>query len=497
MTHQPVSPVRSVGEALPEGFTIRIRDDVRRLEPTAGGVVLVGGSPLRALRLAPAAAAMLVGESLTVVNADAAAVARRLLDGNLADPTDLLPIDPAELTVVIPVRDRTAQLERCLTALAGLPTIVVDDASHQSAAVRDVAQRHGATLIVLDANRGPAGARNAGLAHVTTPYVAFVDSDVTATPKTLNALAGHFTDPRVALAGPLVRGKARSSRPRWFERYDERASSLALGSRACSVRPGAAVGWLPSACLVARTERLRAPEIDGFAPDLQVGEDVDLVWRLLAAGHVVRYDPGLSADHDVRTTIRDWLGRKVVYGTGSAELGTRHGNAIAPAILSPAMAIAAAAILQRRTWAIPVAGAAVLWGTRSVAGVLPEAPGRTRLAATLAARGLGWAIRQEAALLLRHWWPATLLGAASSRHMRRALATALAVDSIVALAEGAGPDPVTRLFGRRLDDLAYGTGLWLGALRLRDPRCLRPVVRRKIEQNQRPGFARVKRSFEG
>ena len=48
------------------------------------------------------------------------------------------------------------------------------------------------------------------------------------------------------------------------------------------MRPGAAVGWLPSACLVARVDRLRAA--GGFAEDMRVGEDVDLVWRLVDAG---------------------------------------------------------------------------------------------------------------------------------------------------------------------------------------------------------------------
>ena len=74
-----------------------------------------------------------------------------------------------------------------------------------------------------------------------------------------------------------------------FERYDEQVSSLALGRRACSVWPGAAVGWLPSACLVARVDRLRAA--GGFAEDMRVGEDVDLVWRLAADGWRLRYEP--------------------------------------------------------------------------------------------------------------------------------------------------------------------------------------------------------------
>jgi hypothetical protein len=276
----------------------------------------------------------------------------------------------------------------------------------------------------------------------------------------------------VALVGPKVTGVVRTARPRWFERYDAAASSLTLGDVPGVVRPGAAVAWLPSACLIARTDALGS----GFDRHLRVGEDVDLVWRLVATGHVVRYAPELTAGHDVRSTIRGWLGRKVVYGTGSAALGLRHGDAIAPAVLTPVMALAAAALLLRRRWAIPVAAAAVLWGGRTVAAVLPDTPGRTLVATGLAARGLGWAVRQEAALLLRHWWPATLIAVLVSHRVRRAVLTALVADSIVALAEEAGPDPVPRLLGRRLDDLAYGTGLWLGALRVRNWRCLAPRI---------------------
>ena len=460
---------------LPVGFMVRVRDDVRLLPTSDGGLSLVGGSPLRSLRLTPAAAEHVVDGRVRVGDTVTDLIARRLLDGNLADPDDPAPVDPAELTVVVPAHDRPEHLDRCLAALSGLAVIVVDDASRDPGPVAEVVRRHRATLVTLADNRGPAGARNAGLARVTTGYVAFVDSDVAADPAMLARLAGHLADPRVALAGPLVRGHTDKARPSWFERHDVAASSLSLGTRACSVRPGAAVGWLPSACLVARTATLR--EVGGFADDLRVGEDVDLVWRLVEAGHSVRYQPDLEALHEVRGTIRGWLGRKLVYGTGGAELGRRHGDAIAPAILSPAMAAAGAAILAGRWWSAPAALASLVWGSRAVEAALPDVPGRTGLALRLAARGLGWSLRQESALLLRHWWPLTLVACLLSRTARRMVLGALVVDTAVAYRE-TDVRPAT-LLGRRLDDLAYGAGLWLGAARARSARCLTPrLVRR-------------------
>ncbi|HJQ04386.1 MAG TPA: mycofactocin biosynthesis glycosyltransferase MftF, partial [Nocardioides sp.] len=436
--------------------------------------------PTTTLRLSRAARELLDEDLVYVDGPRSDALARRLLDTNMAEPV-LAALPLAEpLTVVVPVRDRTEQLDRCLAALHPLPVVVVDDASEDPSAVADVVRRHGATLVPLPVNRGPAGARNAGLAVVDTPLVAFVDSDVVVDADTLLGLARHCADPRVALVGPTVTGRPRSERPRWFERYDAAASSLDLGSRPCSVRPGAAVGWLPSACLVGRVALLGA----GFGEGWRVAEDVDLVWRLVEAGHVVRYDPSFVAWHDTRTTVREWLGRKFLYGTGGAVLAAGHGDKVAPAVLSVPMAISAAAVLQRRWWSVPVAALGIASTARRLATVVPVDDGSSVIAARLSARGLGWAVRQEAGLLLRHWWPVGLLGAVVSRRARRALVSALVLDLALFLRERTGVHPLVALVARRLDDLAYGSGLWWGAIRARDLGCLR-VRRLRGERRDR------------
>jgi mycofactocin system glycosyltransferase len=451
---------------LPHGYAARLRPDLLRNE----GGLLVGGSPLRAVRLSPQALHYFEADRVVVRDAASAAIAARLLDGNLADPEPHgLDVGPSDLTVVVPVRDRAEQLERCLGALAPLSVIVVDDASRNPAAVAAVASRHGAAVVPLDHNVGPAAARNVGLARVATPYVAFVDSDVEVDAGELLALAQHFADDKLALVGPLVAGVSRSVRPRWFERYDAASSSLDLGRVGARVGPGAQVAWLPSACLVGRVSALRA--IEGFDDQLRVGEDVDMVWRLVAADARVRYDPVRSARHDTRGTLRGWLGRKFVYGTGGAGLAARHGSWTAPAVLGPLTAVGGAAVLARRWWSLPVAAATVVASHRSLRRRLPKsAPAGVALSLDVAVRGLGWAVRQESALLLRHWWPATAVAAIASRSVRRAVVTALVVD-ILSTDRRIG---LPGLLGRRLDDLAYGAGLWSGAIKARNGRCLVP-----------------------
>lgn len=462
-----MTAARESTQRLPDGFTARLRPDLLRSDAN----LLVGGSPLRMVRLSPRAASYFDGGRVVVRDRASVEVVSRLIDGNLADPEPHgLSVEVDQMTVVVPTRDRPEQLDRCLSALAPLNVIVVDDASRDRSAIAKVASRHGATVHILVDNVGPAGARNAGLARVSTPYVAFVDSDVEAASEVLLGAAAHFADDQVALVGPLVQSVSRSTPPRWFERYDCEASSLDLGRVGASVRPGSRVAWLPSACVLGRTDRLRA--IGGFDARMRVGEDVDLVWRLVAADNVVRYAPEWVVSHDSRNTLLGWLGRKFVYGTGGAELAARHGRATAPALLNGTTAVAAAAVLMRWRWSPLVAAASVAISAAALQKRIPNDVGSVvPLPVDIATRGLGWALRQESALLLRHWWPLTVMAAAVCPPVRRALATALVVDTVTA----GSPLDLESIAGRRLDDLAYGTGLWFGAIRVREFRCLLPT----------------------
>jgi mycofactocin system glycosyltransferase len=451
---------------------VRVGADVRVHD---GGRTLVGGSPLRVLRLRAPAPALASGQLLRVADATTAAVAERLLEANLAAPVLDRPPEEADLTVVVPVRDRADRLDRLLGELTGLPVVVVDDASRDPGAVAAVVTRHGARLVVLDTNIGPAGARNAGLAEVATAYVAFVDSDVVVDAETLRGLSGHFADPRVAAVGPRVRGAARRDRPRRFERWDVDGLSLDLGSEPALVRPWSKVGWLPSACLLVRTGDL-APQSGGaFEPGRRVAEDVDLVWRLVRRGRLVRYDPAFVARHDSRGTWRTWLGRKAFYGTGGAWLAERHGDWMAPAVLSPVPALGAAAVLAQRRWSVPGAlGAAALVRWR-LGRTLPDTPDRRRLATALTVEVGTSTVRQASHLVLRHWWPAAAAAALVSRRGRRAVGAALVWDLLDHADVGLRRAPEA-FVARRLDDLAYGAGLWWGALRARSARALVPRI---------------------
>ena len=103
----------------------------------------------------------------------------------------------------------------------------------------------------------------------------------------------------------------------------------------------------------------------------------------------------------------------------------------------------------------------------------------TRIAAILAARGFAGGAWQLASAMCRHYWPVTFLAVLCSRRIRRlavAVAVAEGVVDWVKHREPGGLDPLRHTAVKRLDDVAYGAGLWQGAVRARDLRALAPRI---------------------
>jgi mycofactocin system glycosyltransferase len=459
---------------LPDGYALRLAPDVQRRE---GGTTLLGGSPLRLMRLAPRARPLLAEDRLVVRDRTTAELAARLLDAGMAAP-DLPARRAADVTVVVPVKDRTAALGRLLAALradpatAGVPVLVVDDGSADPAAVDAVARGAGAGVLRHDVARGPAAARNAGLRAATTGAVAFLDSDCVPRPGWLDALAPHLDDPRLAVVAPRIVALP-PERPGWVAAYETVSSALDMGPRPAAVRPLSALSYVPSAALLVRREALGA----GFDESMRVAEDVDLVWRLAAAGWRVRYDPAAAVAHEHPAALGPWLARRAFYGTGAALLADRHGRAVAPVVISPwsAAAWALAGVRAGRPLSVVLLAVAVDRLARRLAR--PGEPLPLALSARLVLRGTataGWTLVRA---VTRHHWPLAVPAVLASRRVRRGVLAAAAADAARAWwphRRELGPLRFTA--GRRLEDLAYGAGLWWGALRARDARALLPAA---------------------
>jgi mycofactocin system glycosyltransferase len=465
---------------LPDGFAVQVDRKVRVL---GSGSTLLGGSPTRLLRLAPAAQGMLSDGRLEVRDAVSAQLARTLLDATVAHPRPAGGPSHRDVTVVIPVRDNVFGVNRLIASLRGLRVVVVDDGSQVPVRPEDLTAAHCCDVEILrhPESRGPAAARNTGLVACTTDFVAFLDSDVVPRRGWLEALLGHFCDPTVALVAPRIVGMV--AQDHLVARYEAIRSSLDLGGCEAPVVPYGKVAYVPSAAIICRCSVLR--DLGGFDEALRSGEDVDLCWRLVDAGNRLRYEPIALVAHDHRIALRDWVARKVFYGGSAAPLSARHPDKTAPMVIS-GWALAGWALMALGSVLGHLASLAITALTghrvaRSMRG--PDTAPADVIAVTL--RGLAAAGLQIASALCRHYWPIALLAACVSQRCRRVVLLAAISDGIVdwlrhARSDGDDPRPLgllAYLLLKRVDDLAYGAGLWGGVLRERNLAALKPQIR--------------------
>jgi mycofactocin system glycosyltransferase len=444
------------------------------------GRVRMGGSPLRLLRLPARAVALVSGWDDGGRIGDNPAeqrLARRLVASGAFHPRPgPATFSPADVTVVIPVQNRPAALEHLLRTLGGLARIVVDDGSIDAELNRKIATQAGARFIALPVNAGPSAARNAGLVAAMTPLVAFVDSDCTPSEDWLVPLLGHFDDPLVAAVAPRVTSAPATS-ANALSRYEAVRSSLDRGPREGTVRPQSRIPYVPSAALVVRRDVAADPFFD---PTLRGGEDVDLVWRLVEAGWVVRYVPTSTVAHQGPATAGSFFRRRSFYGTSAGPLARRHPASLAPLQTSVwTAAVWGLAAARRPILASLTLGVSVLLLAHRLRGLIDQP---IRVALTIAGGGAVKSALPALSGLTRAWSPALVVGL-FFRRTRRVAALALLAPSIYDEMSNPGHlDPVRYTALHVADDIAYGAGVWRGCAAASTVRPLLPqiVVRSRI-----------------
>ena len=251
--------------------------------------MLLGGSPLRLFRISERARRLVerwrAGPPVGP-RRPAQLLARRLVSaGAFVPPTGGHASDPTTSRSWCRCATGRRSSTGCSTRSGGLACVVVDDASADAGATKEIAERHGARFVGLATNVGPAGARNAGLAAVAHRAGRLRGLRLRADRRVARAVAGPLRRPVGGGGGTADRADAGRSRP---------LRSGALVARPGRPRQGRSGPGAASPSSRARpswsgpTWRL-GPDL--FDPALRGGEDVDLVWRLGEAGWDVRYVP--------------------------------------------------------------------------------------------------------------------------------------------------------------------------------------------------------------
>jgi mycofactocin system glycosyltransferase len=354
----------------------RIREGVSIRENEKGGFLL-SSRPLRTVRLNPSLLALV--RSLAPEGAAPASDTETKVLETLAKKGFVEKDLPAErdaatlpsVSIIIPVKDRAGELEKCLRSLAcltypedRLEVIVVDDGSSDGSP--RVARELGALLVTSGGvGRGPAAARNAGAEFASGEILAFIDSDCTASPEWLTELIGAFDDEQVSAVGGWVDG-LHSASP--LDRYEAVMSSLNLGGREQSGDAGEDTFYLPSCNLLVR--RSAFSSLGGFRQELRVGEDVDLTWRMRDAGGRIIYLPRGRVWHEHRSRLKAFMKRRFEYGTSEGMLQNLHPvrqkKMVFPPVLALIVALLAAEIVLL-SGLLFAAAAALLLGDAALA----------------------------------------------------------------------------------------------------------------------------------
>ena len=227
------------------------------------------------------------------------------------------------VSVVIPAYNAARTLELCLKSLteADLPPlecIIVDDGSTDSTV--EVARRYGAKILSTGGRKGPAKARNQGAREAKGDVVFFIDADICLHRNTLSRVAhGFAADPGVdAIIGSY------DDSP---EQQDVLSMYRNLMHRYVHQQGRAEASTFWSGCGAIRRsvflqhggfdESYRRPAI----------EDIELGYRLVAAGHRIHLDRSLEVKHLKRWTFLN-LVKTDIFDRGMpwTELILRDGN---------------------------------------------------------------------------------------------------------------------------------------------------------------------------
>jgi O-antigen biosynthesis protein len=261
--------------------------------------------------------------------------AKLLMDGSLGfkrlQSSDLMPflalngscppkpIWIPKVSVVICAYNAERTMRQCLESLRKLDypnfeVIIVDDGSRDATA--QIAAEFPEFRLIRQSNKGLSVARNVGLHAALGELIAYTDSDCVVDPHWLAFMVRAMAESKLdGCGGP---------------NYAPHEDGWVEGCVAAS--PGA-----PCHVLISddRAEHLAGcnmlfrkaalEDVGGFDPQFTAaGDDVDICWRLMDAGHVLGYCPSAFVWHFRRNTVKAYYGQQRGYGKAEAMLYLKY-----------------------------------------------------------------------------------------------------------------------------------------------------------------------------
>ncbi len=218
------------------------------------------------------------------------------------------------VSVIVCTHNGSRTLRACLQGLReleypDLEVIVVDDGSTDTSA--EIASTFGFRLISTE-NNGLATARNIGLQAATGEIVAYLDDDASPDVHWLHYLALGFQDGRYAgVGGPNLPPPESGAVATCVADAPGGPTHVLVSDCEAEHIPGCNMAFRKSAL----------EDLGGFDPQFRVaGDDVDICWRLQAAGQKLGFSPAAFVWHQPRGSVGAYWRQQRGYGRAEALL---------------------------------------------------------------------------------------------------------------------------------------------------------------------------------
>lgn len=242
---------------------------------------------------------------------------------------DLAQMTPS-VSVIVPTYNRRARLQRLLQALdddyaAGprFEVVVIVDGATDDTETMLAALRPSYPLRVLrQPNRGPAAARNRGVAEAAGEVLVFLDDDVLPTPGLIRRhLAVHARDDAAVAIGPMLAPPDQRLAP-WLAweaaALEKQYAAMQAGRFAPTPRQ-----FYTANASVRRAHVLAA---GGFNETFTRAEDVELAYRLADRGLRFYFLPDAAVLHEPDRTFAAWLRVPYEYGRHDVRMSRECGR---------------------------------------------------------------------------------------------------------------------------------------------------------------------------
>jgi glycosyltransferase involved in cell wall biosynthesis len=223
------------------------------------------------------------------------------------------------VSVIVPVYNGERTIGDCVESIFAmsfprddLELLLIDNASSDRTA--KILDRYRDRAIILhEATRGPAAARNRGLVKATGDIVAFTDADCVVDRDWLSRIIAPLRDPVVGIAG----GSILTIRPcNAVEEFGERIHDHQMAIEYYSPPYAITMNWA--------SRRSVLEEVGPFDEELLRCEDCDLAYRIVGAGYRIVHEPAAVVYHRNEQTLAGLIAEGYAHGYHSISLLKKH-----------------------------------------------------------------------------------------------------------------------------------------------------------------------------